>query len=101
MSLSNLTGDSANGAFSCTSRAALTFVCVDREREKSLASACGALLVLYVCNVFIAEVAERGKNGVGGRLTEAAERSGFYVVAKLFEAFDVFHLAVALCDLFE
>ena len=84
MSFSNLTGNCANGAFSCASRAAFTFVCVDGERKKTFASACGTSLVLNVCNVFVSEITKRAEYRVRSRLTKTAKRCGLNGFCQFF-----------------
>ena len=95
------TCDRTDGTFSCAGGTALTFVSDDLIFHEVLASVSRASLVHNVSDIFIAEETECGKNGVGRGLTERAERSRFDVFAEFFEFSDVFHCAIAVCDLFE
>ena len=95
------TCDRTDGTFSCAGGTALTFVSDDLIFHEVLASVSRASLVHNVSDIFIAEETECGKNGVGRGLTERAERSRFDVFAEFFELSDVFHRAIAVCDLFE
>ena len=66
-----------------------------------LTYACGTFLIDNMRDIFIAEVAKRGKNRVRCSLSEAAERRGLDVMCKLFEAVEVRKLALAGDDAVE
>ena len=87
------------GAVLCALAASDTLVLVDDKREKVLADACRALLVSYMSDILVAEVAESRENRVGRRLTERAERRALDEGSQLFETVDVLHLSLAVSDL--
>ena len=63
---------------------------IDDELNQLLTYAGWTLLVYDVSDVLILEVAESRNNGVGSRLTKAAQRCALDVVAQLFHTVEVF-----------
>ena len=61
----------------------------DAEGPQSLAALGPAVLVAHVLFVFLAEIFDGGKHGVGGAVPQAAERTGHDHLAHLLEPLDV------------
>jgi len=97
----NCTGNCADRTFSGAERTAFAEFGNDLIFHQVLTYVSRAGLVHNVSDIFVTEEFQCGKYGVGGCLTESAERSGFDVIAEFFELVDVFECTVAVCDLFE
>ena len=71
--LLQLAGDSAHGALLGTQAAADALLGIDGVGQQSGALLSGALLLIDMCFVLVAEVADSGKYGVGSSLAQAAQ----------------------------
>ena len=68
------------------------------RRAQTLADHARTVLVLDVRVVFVAEVADRGKHGVGRRLAQSAEGRVFDDPPETFQFLDISFLSFALAD---
>ncbi len=93
--------DGVCGAVLCALSAADALFLVDNERKEMLTYAGRTLLVLNVCDIFVAEISEGRKHRVGRGLTESAERRALDECRQLLETIDVLHLAFTVGDLVE
>ena len=94
-------GDRIDGALARAERAALALLGFDDVADELRALAGGALLVLDVGHVFVHEVSQGRLDGVGSRLTEAAERSLAHRVGDRLELLDVVFDTATVGDLVE
>ncbi|MPN46765.1 hypothetical protein SDC9_194363 [bioreactor metagenome] len=76
-------------AFPRTQGATCAFFGVNRICQQRFATFCGATAVADVRFVFVAKIAQRGKHGIRRGLSEPAKRTGFNLIAKVFEQVDV------------
>ena len=86
----------ADRAFFAAQRASAAFVRVYVIAYKLRTFSSGTAVFFYVSLVFVAEISERGENGIRSRLTESAERAVLYLSAQLFEQLDISVSAIAL-----
>ena len=75
--LSELAGDSADGAVAGALRAADALFGVYPHRAQRAADASRALFVLNMGDVFVLEILKGAQHGVGRSLAEAAQRAAF------------------------
>src|SRR3989304_6006970 len=90
--------DGARGADPRAGSATLAGFRDDAVRQEVLAHARGAALVTNMRFVFVAVIPDRAQNGIGRRLTQAAERRGLHIAAQGLEEVDVALLAPPFGD---
>ena len=82
-------------------RTSLTFIRINLIVKKILTDACRTFFIHDMRNIFLSEIPQRGEHGIGGRLSQRAERTGFQVIAQLFQPVQIFHLRLPFCNLFQ
>jgi len=93
--------DGLGGAFSAASRTTRAFCSIDGIIQKFRACTGGASSFEDMGFIFIPEIADGGQDRVGGSLTQAAQRTGFYRRAQLLEHFDIAFLPVPAGDVIQ
>ena len=101
MRLFECTADRADRALLRTDRAPAALVRENLGNRQSLALACGTALILHMCFIFVAEVAQRRENRIGSRLAESAERTHLDRFRRFFEESKRILVRVALRDIVE
>ena len=84
--IAHRTADGICRADSCTQRAALALIGIDAILQQRFADAGRALLIHDMRDIFVAEIAQRGEDGVGSSLPQRAQRTGLNVCSQLFQA---------------
>ena len=85
MNLLDFAADGGDRAVSGAKGAAAAFFRIHNKVHKLFADAGGAALVQNMGLILIAEIAQGGQNGVGGRLSQTAEGVFLDVLAKLLK----------------
>ena len=94
--LSELAGDSADGAVAGALRAADALFGVYPHRAQRAANAGRALFVLNMGDIFVLEILERAENGIRCSLAEAAQRAGMNGLCNFLKSVEILQLTLTL-----